>query len=148
MLERPFLLRYVVASNQSHRKILIRTLVVTLVLLSTSCGDSSNQEDLLNQARRLMAEGQHEQANTALREVIRSYQDDPEARLLLSEVYLELNQARLAQTTLEQALERGLDPNIYIGRSKRFELSVMSLGKVDTPVRRRKYFSSGASKAT
>ena len=95
MLERPFLLRYVVASNQSHRKILIRTLVVTLVLLSTSCGDSSNQEDLLN-----------------------------------------------------QALERGLDPNIYIGRSKRFELSVMSLGKVDTPVRRRKYFSSGASKAT
>ena len=64
----------------------------------------------MNRATRLQAEGQPEAALIALRDAMRSTPDDPEIRLLLAEVYLDLDEGALAGTALDQALDRGLTP--------------------------------------
>lgn len=79
-------------------------------MLVAACGDSAPPEDPLSLAKRLQTEGQPEAAVSALRDAMRSSPDDPEVRLLLAEVYLDLDQGALAATALDQALERGLAP--------------------------------------
>ena len=88
----------------------IRSVSVLLLSLLVACGVPVPEEDPLDRARRLVSVGQPEQAVTALREAMRSRPEDPEVRLMLAEVYLDLEQGNLAQKSLEQAVERGLAP--------------------------------------
>jgi len=59
---------------------------------------------------RRQAAGQPEAALYALREAMRATPEDPEIRLLLAEVYLDLDQGDLAGAALNQALDRVLLP--------------------------------------
>ena len=78
------------------------------MLLLVACGDTEPEGNPLERARQLHAEDQYELALIALREAMRADPDDPEARLLLAEVYLDLEEGDLARTAIEQAVERGL----------------------------------------
>ena len=64
----------------------------------------------MSRAMRLQAAWQPEAALYALREAMRATPEDPEIRLLLAEVYLDLDQGDLAGAALDQALDRGLLP--------------------------------------
>ena len=88
----------------------IRALALLSLALLTACGDSAPSEDPIERATRLQAEGQPEAALCALREAMRATPEDPEIRLLLAEVYLDLDQGDLAGAALDQALDRGLAP--------------------------------------
>ena len=64
----------------------------------------------MHRAKRLQETGQPEAALSALRDAMRSTPDDPEVRLLLADVYLDLDEGALAGMALDQALDRGLTP--------------------------------------
>ena len=95
-----------------RRPLLVVNRFVSVLFLSllVACGSSLPDEDPLDRARQLHSAGQPEQAVSALHEAIRSRPEDPEARLLLAEVYLDLEQGDVAQASLSQAVERGLEP--------------------------------------
>lgn len=89
---------------------MIRLLALFSVALVAACGESTPSESPTSRATRLQAEGNPEAALSALRDAIRSTPQDPELRLTLAEVYLDLDQGALAGTALDQALDRGLVP--------------------------------------
>jgi tetratricopeptide (TPR) repeat protein len=78
------------------------------MLVLASCNQSAPEDDLLDRVQQARFNGQYELAWTELREAIRADPGDAELRLLLAEVYLDLEQGDLARTAIEQALERGL----------------------------------------
>jgi len=91
-------------------KCLAWAVVAASILLITACGDADLPDDPGSRAIGLRAEGRFEAAVGALRAAIRSNPDDAELRLLLAEVYLDLNNGALAAVALDQALDRGLAP--------------------------------------
>ncbi len=92
----------------------IRPHVFWVMLLLVACGNSTPPEDPISRAMRLHASGDHEAALSALRDAMRESPDDPEVRLLLAEVYLDLGSGALAETALDQALDRGLPPALAV----------------------------------
>jgi tetratricopeptide (TPR) repeat protein len=79
---------------------------------------------------------QYELALTELREAIRAGPGDAELRLLLAEVYLDLEQGDLARTAIEQALERGLAPqraSLPMGRALFLERRWSDLLDLEVP---------------
>ena len=84
------------------------------MLLLVACGDSTPIEDPTSRALRLHAGGDSEAALNALRDAMRASPNDPEVRLLLAEVYLDLEKGALAETALDQALDRGLPPALAV----------------------------------
>ena len=92
---------------------------ILLLVSVVSCGDPTSRQDPFTRAQDYRSNGQPELALTALREVMRSKPDDPEIRLLLAEIYLDLGQGALAGTAVEQALERGVEPTRVVLPSAR-----------------------------
>ena len=88
----------------------MRALAVFSIVLLAACGDANTPEDFMSRAMSLRAEGQPEAAINTLRGAMRLSPDDADIRLLLAEVYLDLNEGALAINALDQALDRGLNP--------------------------------------
>lgn len=92
-------------------KSVIRALAVFSIVMLAACGDVDTPEDFMSRAMSLRADGQPEAAVNELRGAMRISPDDADIRLLLAEVYLDLNEGALASTALDQALDRGLNPS-------------------------------------
>jgi len=91
-------------------KCLAWAVVAVAILLITACGDADPPDDPGSRVIGLRAAGKFEAAVTALRAAIKSSPDNAELRLLLAEVYLDLDDGALAAVALDQALDRGLAP--------------------------------------